>query len=42
LFIIRFLVEKGANINAKTALGRTPFSKASFLGLYNVVEFLLQ
>ncbi|CAK71714.1 unnamed protein product (macronuclear) [Paramecium tetraurelia] len=40
--IIRFLVERGANINARTALGRTPFSKASFLGLYNVIEFLLQ
>lgn len=41
LDIIRYLYEKGANINSKSKLGRSALLKACFLGLVDVVNFLI-
>jgi len=39
--IIRYLYGKGADINNKSKLGRSALSKACYLGLVDVVTFLL-
>ena len=41
MHIIKLLQKYGVNVNAPTKLGRTPFSKSSFLGLYEVIEYLV-
>ncbi len=42
LQIIQFLISKGADINAKSNLGRSPLGKTAYLGKWEVVNFLLQ
>lgn len=39
--IIRYLQEKGVDINNKSKLGRSALSKACYLGLIEVVDYLL-
>ncbi|XP_059496891.1 IQ motif and ankyrin repeat domain-containing protein 1-like isoform X2 [Stegostoma tigrinum] len=39
---IRFLIEKGANLNSKGAYGRTPLYRAAFGGHLAALEMLLQ
>lgn len=39
--MVKLMKDLGANINAQTSLGRTPLSKACFLGLKEIVEYLL-
>ena len=39
--IIRYLYKKGADINNKSKLGRSALSKACYLGLIDVVKFLM-
>jgi ankyrin repeat protein len=41
LHIIRYLYEKGADINNKSKLGRSALSKSCYLGLIDVVAFLI-
>lgn len=39
--IIRYLYSKGVDINNKSKLGRSALSKACYLGLVDVVSFLI-
>ncbi len=38
---IRYLYEKGCDINNKSKLGRSALSKTCYLGLLDVVNFLM-
>jgi ankyrin repeat protein len=40
--IIRYLCSKGVDINNKSKLGRSALSKACYLGLVDVVSFLME
>ena len=39
---IKYLYEKGCSINTQSSLGRSALSKACYLGLVDVVAFLMQ
>jgi ankyrin repeat protein len=40
--IIKYLVEKGADVNAQSNLGTTPIYMAAFAGDYDAVKFLIE
>jgi len=40
--IVKFLIDRGVDVNAQTRLGRTPLSKACFLGHTTIVQLLLE
>ena len=39
--MVTLMKDLGADINAQSSLGRTPLSKACFLGIIEIVEYLL-
>lgn len=39
--VIKYLISRGVNINSQSELGRSALSKTCYLGLKEVVEFLL-
>lgn len=41
LDVVKYLHQKGCDINKQSSLGRTPLSKACYLGQVEVVEYLL-
>ncbi len=42
LAVIKLLHSKGANINNRSKLGRSALSKACYLGLVDMVKFLME
>jgi ankyrin repeat protein len=40
--VVKFLVEKGANVNCKSQGGSTPLMMASFIGSSQMVKYLIE